>query len=97
MLETINKLSDYFRKWKYIETKYDPRKCFARDYPTGGERPRYQELENVYEWNYENLRGEWRHISKQIRKGKLCKTAEKHFFAFKRKEDAVAFKLQWAE
>lgn len=97
MLETINRLSDHFRKWKYIETNYDPRRCFARDIPMSTYRSTYQELEKIYEWNYDNLKGEWDHVTKRIKKGRLCRENEKHLFAFKRKEDAVAFKLQWAE
>ncbi len=97
MAETINRLFDSFRKWKYIETKYDPRKCFAYDFPLSQERPQYEQLEKMYEWNYANLRGEWSHTSKNVKKGRLCRTREKHFFIFKRKEDAVAFKLQWGE
>jgi len=91
------KLFDHFRRWKYIETKYDPIKCFARDIPLNSERPNFEQLEKVYEWNYANLRGEWSHTSKKVKKGRLCRTTEKHFFAFKRREDAVAFKLQWEE
>lgn len=97
MTETTSKLFDYFRRWKYVETKYDPGKCFARDYPLSSQRHRYEELEKIYEWNYDNLRGEWSHIVKVVRKGKLCQRTEKHFFVFKRKEDAVAFRLRWGE
>ena len=93
----MNKLFDYIRKWKYVETKYDPGQSFARAHPTSGQRPRYEELEKIYEWNYGNLKGNWSHISKYITKGRLCRATEKHFFIFKRKEDAVAFKLQWGE
>lgn len=97
MLETINKLFDCIRKWKYIETKYDPRRCFARDWPTSSAKSRYEELEKIYEWNYDNLKGDWNHISRKVKKGRLCRAIEKHFFIFKREGDAVAFKLQWAE
>ena len=97
MLESINKLFDYFRKWNYIETDYDPTKSLAHGCTLGGDKERAGELEKRYEWNYDNLTGEWSHISKYTRKGKLCSGTHKHFFVFKRKEDAVAFKLRWTE
>lgn len=97
MLESINKLFDCFRKWNYIETGYNPNKSLAYGCTLGSDKERAQKLEKIYEWNYNNLRGEWNHISKYTRKGKLCSGAYKHFFVFKRKEDAVAFKIQWAE
>ena len=97
MLESINVLLDRFRKWKYIETEYDPKKSLAYGCTLGSVRERAGKLETIYEWNYDNLRGEWNHISKYTRKGRLCSGAYKHFFVFKRQEDAVAFKLQWAE
>lgn len=97
MLEPINKLFDYFRKWNYIETTYDPKKSLSCGCTLGSYRDQARKLEKIYEWNYDNLRGEWDHISKHIRKGKLCSTHYKYFFVFKRKEDAVAFKIQWEE
>lgn len=97
MFKQINKLFDYIRKWKYIETKYDPYHCFKLNSPTSSQKSLYEELERMYEWNYDNLRGEWDHISERTSKGKLCRAAEKYFFVFKRKTDAVAFKLQWGE
>lgn len=97
MLEPINKLFDRLRKWNYIKTGYDPRESLAYGCTLGSSKERSRKLEKIYEWNYGNLRGEWSHISKYTRKGKLCSGVCKHFFVFKRKEDAVAFKIQWAE
>lgn len=97
MFRTINKLLDYIRKWKYIETEYDPSHRFSRNSPLLNQKSKYESLERIYEWNYDNLRGEWDHFSKHVRKGKLCKATTKHFFVFKRETDAIAFKLQWGE
>ena len=97
MLRWANNLFDSVRKWKYVETTYDPKQCFAQDWPTSGQKELYDNLEKIYEWNYDNLRGSWNHITKEVSKGRLCRAAKKHFFTFKRKEDAVAFKLQWGE
>lgn len=97
MFKILNKLLDYIRRWKYIETKYDPERSLAQNAVMGSDKTRAQDLEKIYEWNYENLRGEWDHISKWIKKGRLCKAKTKHFFVFKRSGDAVAFKLQWDE
>lgn len=97
MLESVSKLFDRFRKWTYVETKYDPLKSFSQNTILHSEKDRAQKLEDIYEWNYDNLRGDWNHVTKWTKKGPLCRATEKYFFAFKRKEDAVAFKLQWTE
>lgn len=91
------KLFDRFRKWNYIQTKYDPAKSFAKASIMRSEQEKARNLEVIYEWNYDNLRGEWNHVTRWTKRGPLCRSTEKHFFMFKRKEDAVAFKLQWTE
>lgn len=72
-------------------------RSLAHNAVMGADKSRARDLEKIYEWNYENLRGDWNHISNQTRKGRLCLETQKYFFVFKRKEDAVAFKLQWEE
>ncbi len=97
MFKTLNRLFDHIRRWKYVETKYNPTRSLAQNCVLGSEKERAQNLEKIYEWNYENLRGDWNHITKRTRKGRLCQERIKHFFVFKRSGDAVAFKLQWDE
>lgn len=102
MLKLINNLFDYIRSWKYIETKYKPTDSLA--YRGSGstkffvnQHERGNQLEEIYEWNYDNLRGVWKHISKPTKKGPLCQEVNRNFFVFKREEDIVAFKLKWGE
>lgn len=97
MFRIINNLFDYFRKWKYVETEFNPRDCFSRNSPLRSEVTLFEKLEKIYEWNYDNLEGEWDHFTREIKKGKLCRSTSRHLFAFKRTSDVVAFKLKWTE
>lgn len=96
MLKMADKIFDRFRGWKYIETAYNPKKCYRKDSPMSRQVKSFDKLEIVYEWCYDNLEGEWDHVTREVKKGRLCRATNKHLFAFKRISDMIAFKLQWA-